>query len=163
MADKSWRHQISNCSVAVLIASSPNWHEIIRVREIDMANSFSQSNGNMSFSVDINDYDDADVVAFDTTIHKVSNLRKIVNSVENTALSNCLCIEFGSKLNVSNQSWVDPGIDCEVLSVGTKGWKKGKLKVELTVKFYPDEPLPEEVNQAQSSFDDIRLMVNKIS
>ena len=42
-------------------------------------------------------------------------------------------------------------------------WKKGKIKVELTVKFYPDEPDVEEVNQAESSLDDIRLMVNKLS
>ena len=163
MADKSWRRQLSSCSVAIVITLSPNWDEIIRVREIDMANNSSQSNGNMPFSVDINDYADADVVVFGTTIHKVSNLRKIVNGVEKNALTHCLHSEFSSKLNVTTQSWVDPGIDCEVLSGGGKGWRKGKLKFELTAKFYPDEPLPEEVNQAESLFDDIRHMVNKIS
>ena len=61
--------------------------------------------------------------------------------------------------------------DCEILSVGGKDWKKGKLKVELTVKFYPDEPEvqevltsnKQEVNQAESPLDDIRFTMNKLS
>ena len=163
MVDPGIRNKISNCSVAILIALSQNWHETIRVREIDMANNSSQSNGDMSFSVNINDYGDADVMTFGTSIRKVSNLREVVNDVEKTALSHCLQSEFSSKLNVSTQSWVDLGLDCKVLSVGRKGWRNGKVKFEITVKFYPDEPEPEELSQAQSSFDDIRQMVNKLS
>ena len=128
-----------------------------------MENNPSQSNGNMPFGVDINDYGDADVVAFGTTMHKLSNLRKAVNDVKKTELTDFLCNEFSSRLKVTNESWVTPGTDCEILKVGGKDWKKGKIKVELTVKFYPDEPETEEVSQADSSFDDIRLMVNKIS
>lgn len=165
------RRQISNCSVAVLIALSPNWHEIIRVREIDMANNSSQSNGDMPFSVDINDYGDADVVAFGTTTHKLSKLKEALKLVMNNAISSCLYSEFNSKLNVATGNWVNPGADCEILKVGGKGWKKGKIKFEITVKFYPDEPDVEEVltsneqkvNQAELPLDDIRLMVNKLS
>jgi len=40
---------------------------------------------------------------------------------------------------------------------------KRKIKFEITVKFYPDEPEVEEINQAESPLDDIRLMMDKLS
>ncbi|NEP77394.1 MAG: hypothetical protein F6K17_33895 [Okeania sp. SIO3C4] len=42
------------------------------------------------------------------------------------------------------------GLECEVLKPGAQNWQKGKLKVELTVKFYPDEP-EEETEKNESS------------
>ena len=123
-----------------------------------MANSSSQSH-----SVNLNDFDGADVIAFGITIHKVSNLRKVLNEVNRTELTNFLYKEFSSRLDVTDQSWVTPGIACDVLSVSGKGWKKGKLKVELVVKFYPDEPETEKVSQAQSALNAIDLMLDKLS
>jgi hypothetical protein len=38
------------------------------------------------------------------------------------------------------------GLDTWILKPGAQNWKKGKLKVELTVKFYPDE-LEEEIEE----------------
>jgi hypothetical protein len=53
--------------------------------------------------------------------------------------------------DIKNQLFYDnyDGVECEVLRPGDQGWKKGKLKVELTVKFYPDEL--EEENKAENS------------
>lgn len=61
-------------------------------------------------------------------------------------------------------NWNSPqeGIDCEILKIGSKGWQKGKLKIEVnrsfhsgqtqtSIKFCPDEP-PEQ----KSPLDDIR-------
>ncbi|NEN93548.1 MAG: hypothetical protein F6K48_33605, partial [Okeania sp. SIO3H1] len=42
------------------------------------------------------------------------------------------------------------GLECEVLKPGAQSWQKRKLKVELTVKFYPDEP-EEEIQKNESS------------
>ncbi|MGK7920709.1 MAG: KGK domain-containing protein [Trichodesmium sp.] len=42
------------------------------------------------------------------------------------------------------------GLECEILKPGTKGWQKGKIKVELNVKFYPDEP-EEDIEENESS------------
>ena len=60
--------------------------------------------------------------------------------------------------------WNSPqeGIDCQVLKIGSKGWQKGKLKIEVnknikseeteaSIKFCADEP-PEQ----KSPLDDIR-------
>ncbi|MEZ2319856.1 MAG: KGK domain-containing protein [Microcoleus sp.] len=61
-------------------------------------------------------------------------------------------------------NWKSPqeGIDCQILKIGSKGWQKGKLQIELNqtlqswetqvcIKFCPDEP-PEQ----KSPLDDIR-------
>ena len=42
------------------------------------------------------------------------------------------------------------GLECEVLKPGAQSWQKGKIKVELNVKFYPDEP-EEETAENESS------------
>ena len=134
MADQRRRRQISNCSVAVLIALSPNWHEIIRVREIDMANNSSQSNGVMPFSVDLDNYDDADVVAFGTTMHKIGKVKAAIKQMSRSSgsLDTYLYNELTSSLGTSNW-WIGPGTDCEILKVSGKDWKKGKVKLRIVV------------------------------
>lgn len=36
--------------------------------------------------------------------------------------------------------WIEEGIDCEILNLGDKNWKKGKVKIKITVEFCSDEP-----------------------
>ena len=36
--------------------------------------------------------------------------------------------------------WFSSGVECQLLSSGLQGWRKGKLKIEITLKFYADEP-----------------------
>ena len=129
-----------------------------------MTNNSSQSNGNIPFSVDLDNYDDADVVAFGTTMHKVGKVKAAIKEMSRSrgSLDTYLANELKTSLGTSNW-WVAPGTDCEILKVGGRDWKKGKVKLRIVVEFYPDEPDVEEVNQAESSLDDIRLMVNKLS
>lgn len=59
------------------------------------------------------------------------------------------------------------GVDANILRIGSQGWKKGKIKLKLTLEFYPDEPEETtsiddaEINQTSSPLDDIRQMMNK--
>lgn len=32
------------------------------------------------------------------------------------------------------------GLECEALRFGAKSWQKGKVKIKVTLEFYPDEP-----------------------
>ncbi|MEG4323086.1 MULTISPECIES: KGK domain-containing protein [unclassified Microcoleus] len=61
-----------------------------------------------------------------------------------------------------NWNSAQKGIDCQILKVGSKGWQKGKIKIEVNqsfesgqmqvcVKFCPDEPAKQ-----KSPLDDIR-------
>ena len=43
------------------------------------------------------------------------------------------------------------GQKCEILKSGSQGWQKGKLKINVTLEFIPDELEPE-----KSPLDDIR-------
>ena len=53
---------------------------------------------------------------------------------------------------IKNQLFDDDydGLECEVLKPGAQSWQTGKIKVELNVKFYPDEP-QEETAENESS------------
>ena len=61
-------------------------------------------------------------------------------------------------------NWKSPpeGIDCQILKIGSKGWEKGKVQIEVnknfqsgetqtSIKFCPDEP-----PKPKSPLDDIR-------
>ena len=129
-----------------------------------MTNNSSQNNGNVTFSIDLNDYDDNDAVAFGDVIHKIGKVKTVIKQMSQRrgSLHTYLVNEFKNSLGTP-EYWEPLDTAGEILKATGNGWKKGKIKFELTAKFYPDELEPEEVSQADSSFDDIRLMVNKIS
>jgi hypothetical protein len=75
-----------------------------------------------------------------------------------------LLIDEETKIMGGNINWKSPqeGIDCQILKIGSKGWQKGKLQIEVDkglqswktqvcIKFCSDEP-PEQ----KSPLDDIR-------
>lgn len=75
-----------------------------------------------------------------------------------------LSINEETTIRAGDINWNSPqeGIDCQILKIGSKGWQKGKLKIEVnksfhsgqtqtSIKFCPDEP-PEQ----KSPLDDIR-------
>jgi hypothetical protein len=75
-----------------------------------------------------------------------------------------LCINEETKIMAGDIKWNSPkeGIDCQVLKIGSKGWEKGKVQIEVnknfksgetqtSIKFCPDEPL-----EPKSPLDDIR-------
>lgn len=44
--------------------------------------------------------------------------------------------------------WAGEGVPCEILQLGAKGWRKGKVRMRIELEFCPDEP--------ESPLDDIR-------
>ncbi|MEG3439087.1 KGK domain-containing protein [Pannus brasiliensis CCIBt3594] len=49
---------------------------------------------------------------------------------------------------------IEEGVPCEILKANSSGWQKGKLKIRVSVEFYPDEP--ESIEPPPSPLDDIR-------
>mgnify|MGYP003565350615 CR=1 FL=1 len=45
--------------------------------------------------------------------------------------------------------WLSEGIHCELLQLGSYQWKKGKIRVNVTVEFAPDD-------ETESPLDDVR-------
>lgn len=47
------------------------------------------------------------------------------------------------------KKWLSEGMDCEILQLGSYQWKKGRLRINITVEFAPDD-------EADSPLDDVR-------
>ena len=126
---------------------------------------------------------DDDVLLFDETTFLVrrfknltaSRFSKILETYvvgANTQGINKQMIECMKELRINEKiiiygseiKWNSPkeGIDCQILKIGSNGWQKGKVKIEVKedlqlgetqvcIKFCPDEPL-----EPKSPLDDIR-------
>ena len=53
---------------------------------------------------------------------------------------------------IDKKKWIEEGLDCEILKLGESSWKKGKVRVKMTIEFCPDEP---ETPVYQSPLDEI--------
>ncbi len=128
---------------------------------------------------------DDDVVSFGDATFKVGKLRQ--------ALDNSIGYEVGNALNnqlrlqgilssnsylddifsSSNEilAWFNNGRNCEILNLGSKNWKNGKIRIKLSIEFYVEKQESLEVNfsnsleisQDKSPLDDIRRMINQDS
>ena len=76
----------------------------------------------------------------------IEQLKLLIMSKVSINLSNLFSFQIQKKL-------FDYGLDTRILKPGAQNWKKGKFKVELTVKFHPDE-LEEEIEENKAeNFD----------
>lgn len=57
------------------------------------------------------------------------------------------------------KKWIEEGLDCEILKLGDSSWKKGKVRVKMTIEFLPDEP---EISEYQSPLDEIRREIQDL-
>ena len=108
------------------------------------------------FEVKINEYihkcDLRDVLSFGNDyLINISNFKNLVHrSFLNSGISSvCSFISNNSSLKDSDV-WFKGGKKCEILQAGAKGWQKGKLRINVTLEFVPDEP------EETSPLDDIR-------
>ncbi|WP_254567081.1 KGK domain-containing protein [Oscillatoria sp. HE19RPO] len=62
--------------------------------------------------------------------------------------------------------WLGEGVDVEILKYGSPGWKKGKVRIKISLEFCSDEPEYEEIaarnkgesSELESPLDEIRRM-----
>ncbi|WP_373535775.1 KGK domain-containing protein [Microcoleus sp.] len=125
----------------------------------------------------LENYGNDDVYSFGSTMLKVGKLRQVMESATNYHLEGALTELFktqGLQINTrkynpqlrcnEEQKWFGDGIDCEALKIGAKGWQKGKVKINVTIEFCPDEPKVEEtpennqleISPPESPLDDLR-------
>jgi KGK domain len=125
----------------------------------------------------LKNYEDDDVCSFNSTMFKVGRLREVMRSSVVSNLESAIEESFktqGLQINTTKydtqlrcrveQKWFGSGIDCETLKIGGKGWQKGKVKINVTLEFCPDEPEVEEIpennesetSQPESPLDDLR-------
>ncbi|MGK7931946.1 MAG: KGK domain-containing protein [Microcystaceae cyanobacterium] len=125
-------------------------------------------------------FNDDDVIQFDETcLTRISRLRYIILDVgkrriinELNKVINILCSENklqipthhritdekGQALRNIENNWSDQGVYCEVLSLGSQQWQKGKIRIKFEIEFILDEP---EITEPESPLDDIRREINQ--
>ncbi|MBD2119438.1 KGK domain-containing protein [Trichocoleus sp. FACHB-262] len=104
-------------------------------------------NHNFSFS-----FSDESVVAFGSILHKAGRFRealKVLLTRENISQKSSQ-----NELKIFTKDWFGNGIDCEVLELGDKAWRKGKIKIKVSIEFHPDES-----EATESPLDDIRQAI----
>lgn len=112
----------------------------------------------------INKYleNDNDVIAFYTdSLVKVSKLKDAISSLIKSRLLKVMTDHF-HHIGIRG-GFIDSfdvfkyGQNCEILQVGSNGWKKGKIRLKVSLEFIPDEP---EIKEVESPLDDIRQSMN---
>ncbi|BAY18380.1 hypothetical protein NIES21_42260 [Anabaenopsis circularis NIES-21] len=114
---------------------------------------------------------DDDVIEVGDNTYKISRLKFGLNQSSNQSLAQKLQQELHheriqlSSVNMFSQQ----GINCKILTLGYKRWKKGKLKVSLSIEFYIEENVEItnnndlDINDPQSPLDDLRRMIHEES
>jgi hypothetical protein len=125
---------------------------------------------------------DNDVISFvgDYT-YKVAKIKKAFSQVRNTSIGNQFHHELKNKgiiLNLEKshpkgyhsacEQWLNEGIDCEILNVVATDWKKGKMKITISVEFLIEEDVSinnenhEYLTSPESPLDDLRRQLDQI-
>jgi KGK domain len=107
---------------------------------------------------------DDDVLASGNNTYKIGKFKKAVNE-SFTLLGHKFSEQLNSKgVHVKSNNfdmWFKQGVDCEILNLGSKTWKKGKVKITINVEFYAEEEKNPEITEPESPLDDIRRMINE--
>ncbi|MEH2363451.1 KGK domain-containing protein [Nostoc sp.] len=115
---------------------------------------------------------DGDVLDFGDNIYKVAKLKQAIDTSSNSTLEYKLNQKLSSQgVNIKaspNGNLFQKGIDCEILTLGSQSWKKGKVKVKISVEFYVEEEDVQitnsnnsEITEPDSPLDDLRRMINE--
>ncbi len=115
-----------------------------------------------SFNLNSNEYlqqcDSKDVISFNSDKWiGVGKLKEIVHrSFTKSGVDAAInYISKNSELR-NNVLWFNDGEKCEILKAGSQGWQKGKIKINITLEFIPDEP-----ESIESPLDDVRQEIEQ--
>ena len=121
---------------------------------------------------------DNDVLSFQDQTYKVSKFKAAVNKsfdysmggrLNGTLTNQGIDISSASFPNSDYAKWFNEGIDCEILNLGSKTWKKGKIKIKISIEFYteaqedeqPNNTNQPEITPPESPLDDLRQLLNQ--
>ncbi|MDJ0904188.1 MAG: KGK domain-containing protein [Xenococcus sp. MO_188.B8] len=97
--------------------------------------------------------DPKDVMSFKSDkLISVSKLKESVYKAFANVGVNSISQNLSSDSAFSKSAcWFNEGEDCEILKASSLGWQKGKIRINVTLEFIPDEP-----EKIESPLDDIR-------
>jgi hypothetical protein len=124
------------------------------------------------------DCKDDDVLSFGDTTFKVGRFKTVVKKLFGPEMGNTLSnglksqgVQIDNKITMPSgksddlKRWFGEGVDCEILKIGYPGWKKGKVKIKVSLEFYMEDDNQKLDNQAitepESPLDDLHRMINE--
>ena len=114
------------------------------------------------FEVNNNEYlqqcDSRDVLSFGNDyLINISKFKSLIQSSFTYSGISSVCSYIANNSSLENSNvWFYGGKKCETLQAGSKGWQKGKIKINVTLEFIPDE-----AEEDKSPLDDVRQELNK--
>jgi ATP-dependent protease HslVU (ClpYQ) ATPase subunit len=115
---------------------------------------------------------DGDVLDFGDKTYKIAKFRQAMDTSFNSKLEDTFNEELSRQeveiKDSPNMNWFQKGIDCEILTLGSQSWKKGKVKIKTSVEFYIEEEDVKitnsnnsEITEPESPLDDLRRMIHE--
>ncbi|MCC5656926.1 KGK family protein [Nostoc sp. XA010] len=115
---------------------------------------------------------DGDVLDFGGNTYKIAKFKQAMDTSFNSTLESILNQELSRQgINIKqspNGNWFQKGTDCEILTLGSQSWKKGKVKIKISVEFYIEEEdfqitnsNNSEITKPESPLDDLRRMIHE--
>ncbi|MEH2249947.1 KGK domain-containing protein [Nostoc sp.] len=117
-----------------------------------------------------------DVLDFGDNTYKIAKFKQAMDTSFNSTLEDTWNEELNEELSKQgveikesqNVNWFQKGIDCEILTLGSQSWKKGKVKIKISVEFYVEEQDVQitnsnnlEITKPESPLDDLRRIIHK--
>lgn len=105
-------------------------------------------------NLDMPSFDDNDVVTFQDGTVRMARLRQALDLAMSSKLPDALMDSLiTQKLHLNGDrhfrdsrawnrkdvNWFQEGIDCEVLQLGSPTWRRGKLRLRVSVEFIPED------------------------
>ena len=127
----------------------------------------------MKFNNYFEECQDDDVLCHQTDLFKVKKFKSAIITAFKTAIPDKLqeelarqnlhiklikWIDEGRKkrlIELNNNVWFEEGVDFQILRAGSSGWQKGKIKINVSLEFIPDEP------EEKSPLDDVRQEIDR--
>ncbi len=109
----------------------------------------------------LSECDPKDVISFQSeTLASIGKFKDLILRAFKNSGINYIASYISNESEIKNSSivktWFYEGEECEILKAGSKGWQKGKLKINVTLEFIPNEP-----EQDKSPLDDVRQEFNQ--
>ena len=90
-------------------------------------------------------------ILMDSKMCKLNDLKKAI--IHNAISVPIETIERNDNFLSDRLKWINEGLECEILKLGSNNWKKGKVRINISLEFCPDEP---EISEYESPLDEIR-------
>jgi hypothetical protein len=107
------------------------------------------------------------VISFGTRLMlKIGDLMAELTGVMSNTTFNNLQNNLKNRGTLPLGGWLAQGMECEILGTDGKGWKKGKVRIKISLEFQPDEPEIEATSENtgyESSLDEIRRKLDGIT